>query len=254
MRLSGRTVLITGGGSGLGFALAEKLLEKGNTVIAVGRNEERLAAARAKAPKLLTHAGDAGTKEGVAALARWVEAEHRGLDVLVNNAALYVNWDALKDTSVEPLEREVELNLLGPVRLSHALLPLLRRQSEAAIINVTSAAADVPTADAPMYCATKAAMHCYTDSLRYQLRETAVKVVELVPPTVESDMSAGRFKGQGRMTQAMDVNAFAQAAIAGLENDVATIRVGKAKLYFHAARLLPGIVRKQSLAMSSKRG
>jgi len=253
MRLTGRTFLITGGGSGLGFALAESLIQKGNTVIAVGRSDARLAAARAQQPKLTTRVADVGTKEGVTELAHWVETEHPNVDVLVNNAGVYNNLDLLSGASTEPLEREVELNFLGPIRLSLALLPLLRRQPEAAIINITSASIYVPVADAPTYGATKAALHLFTETLRYQVRNTDIKVVEVVPPAVDSEMSAGRFSGQSRLAQPIRANAYANAVLSGLARDTPVIRVGMARLFYHAARLFPDSVRKQALSTPSAR-
>lgn len=251
MKLTGRTVLITGGASGLGLGLAKAFLERGNTVIAVGRSERKLADAKAQHPSLVTHACDLMSPEGIAALAAHLAAKHPTLDVLVNNAGVMVNWNALTDPSVEAMEKEVATNLLAPVRLTAALLPLLRAQPKAAIVMVTSGSAFLPTADAPMYGATKAAMHQFTDALRFQLADTSIEVIELVPPTVATEMSAGRFKGASRLAQPIPLDQFVREAMRGLEKGSPTVHVGMTKVMYHLARLFPELVRRQSLATPS---
>lgn len=252
MNLDGRTIVITGGGSGLGLGLAAALLERGSTVIAVGRSAQKLDAAKRAHPRLITKQCDVTSGEGVLELVQWLEREHPSFDVLVNNAGVMNNWSVLTD-AIESAEQEIATNLVAPIRLTRAALPLLQKRPDAAIVMVTSGAAYLPMADAPVYCATKAALHSFTESLRFQLKESAIKVIELVPPTVESDMSAGRFKGGSRFAQPLKSEDFVKEAIRGLERDTPEIRVGLAGLMYHVARLLPGYAKKQSLATSSLR-
>ncbi|WP_221091023.1 SDR family oxidoreductase [Deinococcus aquaedulcis] len=191
MTITGKTVLLTGGGSGIGRALAEGLHDRGNTVLMAGRRLETLQEVAAARPNLHAYALDVTDPVSIAALTERMTAEHPTLNVLINNAGIMVAEDLLTQPDTATAEATVATNLLGPIRLTHALLPHLRRQPQATILNVTSGLASVPLAVTPTYSATKAALHSYTESLRWQLRGTAVQVTELAPPYVATELMPG---------------------------------------------------------------
>jgi len=254
MRLEGRTVLITGGGSGLGLALAGALLKRGNQVIAVGRSKPKLEQAAAANPGLVTRPCDVSKREELEALAAWVTREHPKLDVLVNNAGTLTNWDiAAEPAALDKPLQEIAINLSAPILLSALLVPHLCKQPEAGILNVSSGSLYVPTADAPIYGATKAALHSFTQALRYQLRETKVKVVEIIPPTVVTEMSKGRFKDAPKMAQPISIEQFLTEALRGLERGQPEIHIGMTGMIRLLTRLAPGTAAKQGLAAKSAR-
>ena len=193
MRTSGNTILITGGGSGIGRGLAEAFHALGNKVIVAGRRREALDETVAGRPGMSAMPLDVERPEAIREFALRVTAEHPDLDVLINNAGvmrperLLSASDALADA-----EAMVTTNLLGPIRLTAALLPALLRRPRATIVNVSSGLAFVPLAMTPTYSATKAALHSYTESLRAQLAGTSVEVIELVPPAVQTDLMPGQ--------------------------------------------------------------
>lgn len=241
MKMSGRTVLVTGGTSGIGFALAERLLRRGNTVIVTGRTSERLEEARAKLPGVHVRVCDQADREAVARLCVEATRDFPALDGLINNAGVGLKRK-LGDVSVPAadLEREIRTNLTGPIQLVHGLLPHLRGREEALIVNVSSGLAFVPLALKPIYSATKAAMHAYTQSLRAQLANTSVRVVELAPPATRTafndaqpEMNAG---------PQMTAEAVADAAIHGLEQGREEILPGLSKALRLTSRLRPGAV------------
>lgn len=241
MNLSGNTILITGGTSGIGYALAAELLARGNTVLITGRDEQRLAEARAKLPGVHSFVCDQADAGAIARLCAEVTAAFPNLNMLINNAGIGLKRnlnDATK--TLDDLEREIKINVSGPVQLIHLFLPHLKQQKTAAIVNVTSGLAFVPLALKPIYCATKAAMHSYTQSLRVQLAHTTVKVIELAPPAVKTDFN----KGQEDMNHGPRMDAFvlACAAIKGLERDREEILPGLSKVLRVMGRFRPHMV------------
>ena len=193
MDMSGNTILITGGGSGIGRGLAEAFQAAGNHVIVAGRRPGPLAEVADANPGMSYVVLDVADPAAIRAFAEQAAHDHRALNVLVNNAGIMKAEDALADPfDLSDCEATVAANLLGPIRLTAALLPHLRRQPAAAVVNVTSGLAFVPRADTPTYSATKAAMHSYTQSLRFLLRETSVQMIELAPPLVATDLTPGQ--------------------------------------------------------------
>ncbi len=193
MNMTGNTILITGGGSGIGRGLAEAFHAAGNQVIIAGRRPEPLAEVAAANPGMASVVLDVADPAAIRAFAERVPQDHPTLNVLINNAGIMQIEDALAEPfNLRDCEATIATNLLGPIRLTAALLPHLRRQEAAAVVNVTSGLAFVPRADTPTYSATKAAMHSYTQSLRFQLRETPVQVIELAPPLVATDLTPGQ--------------------------------------------------------------
>ncbi|MGO8915705.1 MAG: SDR family oxidoreductase [Stellaceae bacterium] len=196
MQISGNTILITGGGSGIGRALAESFQALGNKVIIAGRRRSMLDDATAANPGMASLVLDVEDRDAIGAFAARVTAAHPDLNVLINNAGIMraENLQAPQGDLADA-EATIVTNLLGPLRLTAALLPLLRRQPRAAIMNVSSGLAFLPMAMTPTYCATKAAIHSYTQSLRYQLRDTSVQILELIPPYVQTELMGARQAG-----------------------------------------------------------
>jgi uncharacterized oxidoreductase len=191
MNITGNTILITGGGSGIGRGLAEELRALGNQVVIAGRRREALDETMAANPGIKSLTLDVESPAAIRAFAAQAAAEFPALNVLINNAGIMRPEDLLKQEDLTDAEAIVTTNLLGPIRLTAALLPHLLAQPQAAIVNVSSGLAFLPLAVTPTYCATKAAIHSYTQSLRYQLRKTQVEVIELVPPYVATHLMSG---------------------------------------------------------------
>lgn len=191
MKTSGNTILITGGGSGIGAALAHRFHDAGNTVIVAGRRQDALEAAIAGRENMHALTLDVESAEGVEDFARRVLAAHPGLNVLINNAGImrFEALDARRDLA--DAEATITTNLLGPIRLTNALIDHLTAQRDAAIVNVTSGLAFVPLIDTPTYNATKAAIHSYSVSLREALKDK-VEVIELAPPGVQTGLTPGQ--------------------------------------------------------------
>lgn len=193
MDTTGNTILITGGASGIGLALAEAFLAVGNEVIIAGRRQSALDAAVAAHPGLAAYVLDVEDAAAITAFATRITQAHPALNVLINNAGI-MRAENLAAESVATVDAEATIatNLLGPIRLTAALLPQLRAREKAAVINVTSGLAFMPLAITPTYSATKAALHSYTQSLRHQLRGAVVEVLELAPPMVQTEMMPGQ--------------------------------------------------------------
>lgn len=191
MQMTGNTVLVTGGGTGIGRGLAEALHRLGNQVIVAARRGEHLRAVAEANPGMQTLSLDQGDSADIRRFATELTDHYPDLNVVVNNAGIQRVED-LTSGSVGLAEQTVAINLLGPIRLTSALLPSLLRKPHAAILNVTSGLAFMPSALTPTYCATKAALHSFTQSLRFQLRDTSVRVVEIIPPQVQTALQGER--------------------------------------------------------------
>lgn len=183
MKTTDNMILITGGGSGIGRGLAEAFHAMGNQVIIAGRGKKALDETASANPGMKSLTVDMTDPAGTRAFAAYLAEEYPSLNVLINNAGI-MRPENLPAQQGGPADAEamVLTNLLGPIRLTAALLPMLKSQPRATVMNVSSGLAFVPLAMTPTYCATKAALHSYTQSLRYQLKETVVEVIELIPP------------------------------------------------------------------------
>jgi uncharacterized oxidoreductase len=192
MNLTGNTILVTGGGSGIGRRLAEEFLKLGNHVIVAGRRQQALNETTAANPGMKSLTLDVESPAAIRAFAAQITADYPCLNVLINNAGIMRAENLLaQQNDLADAEAIVATNLLGPIRLSAALLPQIQSQPDSAIINVSSGLAFVPLVFTPTYCATKAAIHSYTQSLRYQLKPTSVEVIELIPPYVQTNLMDG---------------------------------------------------------------
>lgn len=198
MRNSDNTILVTGGGSGIGRALAQRLHDAGNRVIVAGRNRAALRETAAGRERITAHELDIGDPASIEAFATRVVREHPDLNVLVNNAGVMRRENLRVRGDLKDAEETITTNLLGPIRLTNALVEHLVKQDGGTIINVTSGLAFVPAAASPTYSASKAAMHAYTVCLRLQLKG-AVTVVEWVPPALQTELTPGQSQREGYM-------------------------------------------------------
>lgn len=231
MDLSGSTALITGGASGIGLALAARMLDAGARVVVCGRREEKLAEAREHHASLCTRQCDVGDAREREALAGWVTAEFPGLNVLVNNAGIQRRFALEERQRWAEIEQEIDVNLSAPIHLSLLLAPHLRGRPGATIVNVTSGLAFVPMASAPVYCATKAALHSFTLSLRHQLAGSSIEVVEIIPPAVNTDLG-----GPGLHNFGEPLDEFADAVVERLVAGDREIAYGSAARSSRASR------------------
>ncbi|HYD27497.1 SDR family oxidoreductase [Brevundimonas sp.] len=190
------TILITGGGSGIGKAMAEALHARGARVIIAGRRREALEAVAAANPGMAFETVDVADAADVKAFAARVVAAHPDLNVVINNAGIMVVEQGI---DLEIAEQTVAINLLGPIRLTAALLPHLKSKTRASVVTVSSGLAFVPLAATPTYSATKAAIHSWSQSLRRQLRDTSVEVIEWAPPAVATDLMPGHAENPNSM-------------------------------------------------------
>jgi len=233
MQTTRHSVLITGGASGIGLAIAGKFHQAGNQVILVGRSEAALAAACKLLPGAQSCVADVSSGTDRARLV----SLYPQVTILVNNAGIQFN-DAIAQANEADIERELNVNFLAPVLLAKAFIPGLSQHPAAAIINVSSGLALVPKEDAAIYCASKAALHSFSKTLRWQLEATPIRVFEVLPPLVETAMTAGR--GKGKITPAQLADEFWE----GFKNDRMEMLIGKAKLLFWINRLAPRLAEK----------
>ncbi|PKB18789.1 SDR family oxidoreductase [Flavobacterium sp. 5] len=239
MTVKNKTILITGGGSGIGLEAAKQFLEQGAKVIITGRNQDKLNEAKKKYPSLTVIKSDAGNPEDAITLFNQVKALG-GIDILYHNAGVLsplLNLGIPDDRHAESAAYEMEVNYLGVIRLNNIFMEMLQQQEESAIINTTSLLRYVPSIVEPTYSASKAALGFYTESLRkhLQILNSRVKVFELLPPVVATEMTADR-TGKKLSTQE-----FVKQFITALKKDQYTIRIGDTKALYLLNRFFPKI-------------
>lgn len=250
MKLEKKTVLLTGGTSGIGLELAKQLLQRGNTVIVTGRDQEKLDAAKQALPGIHTFKSDVSDPAAIAALHASVLTQFPALDTLINNAGVMRNLDLNQTRDLNDVTREIEINLNGPVRMVQQFLPHLKIRKGALIVNVSSGLAFIPFPASPVYCATKAAIHSFTQSLRVQMEGTGVTVVELAPPAVETPLLRGEFAEEMKDQKGMDVTTLAMRAISGIEAGQLEIRPGLANVLKAMSRIAPKFMLRQMAKMA----
>jgi uncharacterized oxidoreductase len=242
MKLTGRTILITGGSAGIGLAFALKFLELGNEVIVTGRRQAALDAVKAQFPKLHTIQSDSADPAQIAALAARVKKEFPKLDVLMNNAGVGVAKNLKTSVSdLAGLMTEMEINVGGVIRTTSALIDILTA-NQGTVINVSSLLAFAPLPAMPIYSASKAAVHSYTQSLRFQLEDTGVEVIDLMPPTVRTDMTS-EFDEAGM--SAITPEELVNKTLAALRAGKREIRPGQSNQLALMRRLAPNFINRQ---------
>jgi uncharacterized oxidoreductase len=242
MRLTGRTILITGGSAGIGLAFALKFLELGNEVIVTGRRQAVLDAVKAQHPKLHTIQSDVADPAQIAALAARVKVEFPNLDVLMNNAGVGGAMNLRSPVSdLAALTSEVDVNLSGVIRMTSALIDMLTA-NHGTVINVSSGLALVPLPSNAIYSATKAAVHSYTQSLRFQLEDSGVEVIELMPPAVRTDMTDEFAEHDFPMISTQEL---VKLTFAGLRAGKSEIRPGQSNQLAFMRRLAPNFINRQ---------
>ena len=240
MKMNGNTILITGGATGIGFALAETLVNAGNKVIICSRKENKLKEARHKLPKIEIKVCDVSKEKEREALFVWTKDNYPDTNVLINNAGIQRMVNLKKGTK-ELLngENEIETNLVAPIYLSAYFIPWFLQKKETAIINVSSGLGFVPIAAMPIYCATKAAIHSFTTSLRHQLKDTSIKVFEIVPPAVDTELGKGTTSDESQEYRGVPPAEVAEATIKSLVRNEYEIIVGEAQGLVEGARTNP---------------
>jgi uncharacterized oxidoreductase len=228
MKMTDNTILITGGGSGIGRGLAAAFHHLGNQVIITGRTQKSLDETTAANPGMKSVTLDVSDPKSIQSFAAQVTKEFPSLNVLINNAGIMQPESLLEKPDAPVAEAIVTTNLLGPIRLTAALLPPLRKQPRATIMTVSSGLAFVPLAMTPTYCATKAAIHSYTQSLRYQLKSTKVEVIELIPPYVQTTLMGDQ---QAEDPRAMPLREFIDEVMSILQNQPDAKEICVKKVY-----------------------
>lgn len=213
---SGNTILITGGATGIGYALAEQLIQNGNEVLICGRRESKLREAQQKFPGLHYRVCDVSDESERMALCEWATREFPNLNVLINNAGIQRDVDFTDFAEDwEETRKEITINVEAPMHLSALLIPHLRKKEEAAIVNVSSGLAFTPMSIFPIYCATKAAIHSFSMTLRHQLKDTSIQVCEVIPPAVDSELNHEGRKRRGALKTGVTAEEFAEAVMKG---------------------------------------
>ena len=246
MKLTKNTILVTGGSNGIGLEFAKQFLNLGNTVIITGRDQSRLDEVKKTYPALHIFRSDASKTGDLKSLYENVTKQFPELNVLINNAGIMRKMN-LNDTSMdmENINQEIAINLSGPVRMVNLFLPHLKTKKYAAVINVSSGLAYVPFAISPVYSATKAGVHFYTQTLRIQLKNTQVSVFELMPPLTKTDLQNAFSPEDMKGVVQMEVDKMVQIAIKGIGNDTFEIRPGQSNMLRIMSRIAPKFILKQ---------
>lgn len=229
MNIKNNTIFITGGTSGIGLAFAEEFYKLGNKVIICGRREDRLKNLSEKYPGLITRVCDVSKEKERIELAEWVKKEYPVLNIFINNAGVQYAFNFLGDVSVHKLYDEIETNFTAHIHLAYLFTNILKSKENSAIINITSGLAFVPIAFMPVYCATKAGMHSFTMSLRHQLKDTPVKVFEIIPPSVDTELGHDRRPDKTQTHGGMSISEFIKGAMDAIGNDLLEAPIADAK-------------------------
>ncbi len=229
MQLSNNTILITGGTSRIGLAFAEKFMVEGSKVIICGRREERLNELSKKHPQLITKVCDVAKAADREELANWVLQNHPETNILMNNAGVQLVLDMTKPVDLSKVYTEIETNVVAPIHLTSLFAQHLSTKFDAAVINISSGLAFAPLAFMSVYCATKAAVHSLTLSLRHQFKETSVKVFEVIPPAVDTELGHDRREDKTQSHGGLPIADFIAEAMEALKNDIFEAPIGQAK-------------------------
>lgn len=244
MDLKNSTILITGGSSGIGLEMVKQLMAEGATIIITGRNLDALNKARAQYPKIHIFQSDVSKPGDIAQLYKDVTEQFPQLNIIVNNAGEMRLID-LQDSSIdlENITREININLTGTVQMVHQFLPHLLRKTTSAIVNVSSGIAFMPYSAAPVYSASKAGVRAYTQALRLQLQDTNVKVFEMIPPGVNTNLQ-NEWIIPPRPSQMMDVDKMVHVVVKSLKNDMLEMKPFLINILKAMSRIAPAMLMK----------
>lgn len=246
MKQSNLKVLITGGGSGIGLALAKKFLAHGHTVLITGRNLGKLEKAKQENPEIHIYQSDVTDDAEVRTLANDVQQKFGAIDVLINNAGIMNLVDSGNESNdLQKQMQEIEINYNSPIRILHYFLPLLKKSKNATLVNVSSGLAYVPFAQAPVYSGTKSALHFWTLSIRPQLKLHDIRVVELLPPVVDTPLAHGADIAEDDNLKPMPPEKLADIFWRDFTNGKEEITPGISKQLKLMSRLAPNFIFKQ---------
>jgi uncharacterized oxidoreductase len=237
MNVNGNIVLITGGATGIGLSLVKEFVEAGNEVIICGRRLDKLDEAKKIYPAIHTKQFDLSLPYERDALFNWIKKEFPNLNILINNAGIQRGIDFRKGIeTLKTIDNEIAINLEAPIQLCAYFIPLLQTQKESAIIDITSGLGFIPSVGMPVYSATKAALHSFSITLRRQLQNTSIKVFEIIPPMVDTDLDKGERKKRGQTYFGISADQTAQEAFHAIQNDEYEFAVGEAKNFQQGAK------------------
>lgn len=235
MNVSGNTILITGGTSGIGLGFAKALLQLNNNVIICGRREHRLQKIKEEYPNIITKVCDLSIDEEREALFKWATQHYPDTNILINNAGVQLKTDLTKPVDMDRVRTETDVNFYAPIHLSSLFAPHITPKADGAIINISSGLAFTPIAWMPVYCATKAAIHSFCLSLRHQLRDTPVNVFEIIPPAVDTELGHDYRSDPNESHGGMPISDFVDEAIQAIRDNKFEYAVGQSK-NLHAER------------------
>lgn len=237
------TILITGGASGIGYEFTKQLSET-NTVIITGRNKEKLEKVKKEFKNIHIFECDISNPKDIKALYETISSEFPELNILINNAGIMKKIDLQKESNYETLIEEITINLNGAIFMSTQFLPLLKKQKQASIINITSALGFVPLAASPIYCASKAALHSFTQSLRIQLKNTNIKVFEIAPSVTKTQMIDSFSEKEQKNMKIMTTKTLVNKSIKEINKGTENIGVGETNALKMINRISPSFALK----------
>ena len=241
MILQNNTILITGGSSGIGLELAKRLIEKNNKVIICSRSKDKLEKAKVKYPDIEIFQCDLSKEKECERLTHWIKETHKECNILINNAAIVHITNFYKDEKIlEKAKTEIHTNLLAPIILTKLFIPILEKNPKPKLINITSGLAYVPKADYPFYNATKSALHSFTQTLRMQMDKSAIDILEVFLPPVDTPFHKGN-----PPKKVITVEKAVDKMISGIEKEEIEIRVGITKLIYLISRIAPKFASKK---------
>jgi len=229
MRTTANTILITGGASGIGLGFVKEFYSLGNKIIICGRSEDRLKKVKKEIPEIIIRQCDVSDAQQREELYTWINDNYPETNVLINNAGIQLNSNITKAFDMNRIRAEVETNFVAPMHLSSLFTDLLKTKEESAIINISSGLAFTPLAIIPVYCATKAALHSYTLSFRHLVKGTSIKVFEIAPPSVDTELGRDRRDNATQSHGGISVSEFINEAMEAIKGDVYEAAIGQSK-------------------------